>query len=182
MRSIQSLIISQDDTEDFMFCREWKEERNEKRENIKESRTTIVCYRREHALDAGVHLDINAHCFFEVDGLVFLGLFSVFFGGAGDGCSGDDFGGAGDGWSGVDFGGAGDGCSGVDFGGAGDGCSGVDFGGVGDGCSVVGFGGAHLGSLWRDCSPGLRSLLGGEAVEFVLSGYGDCVDVFGVGR
>jgi len=38
----------------------------------------IVCYRREHALDAGVHLDINAHCFFEVDGLVFLSPFSVF--------------------------------------------------------------------------------------------------------
>jgi hypothetical protein len=43
MRSIQSLIISQDDTEEFIFCREWKEERNEKRGNIKESRTTIVC-------------------------------------------------------------------------------------------------------------------------------------------
>ena len=48
----------------------------------------IVCYRREHALDAGAHLDINAHCFFEVDGLVFLRPFSVFFGGARDGCCG----------------------------------------------------------------------------------------------
>jgi len=35
----------------------------------------VVCYRQEHALDAGVHLDINAHCFFEVDGLVFLSPF-----------------------------------------------------------------------------------------------------------
>jgi hypothetical protein len=107
---------------------------------------TIVCYGWEHALAAGVHLDINTHCFFEVDRLVFLGPFSVFFGGAGDGCCG------------------------------------VDFGGAGDGCSSVGFGGACLGSLWLDCSPGLRSLLGGEAVEFVLSGYSDCVDVFGVGK
>jgi len=36
----------------------------------------IVCYGGDHALDASVHLDINAHCFFEVDRLVFWGLFS----------------------------------------------------------------------------------------------------------
>ena len=66
----------------------------------------IVCYRREHALDAGAHLDINAHCFFEVDGLVFLSPFSGFFGGVRDGCCGVDFRGAGDGFIGVGFGGA----------------------------------------------------------------------------
>jgi len=66
----------------------------------------IVCYRREHALDAGAHLNINAHCFFEVDGLVFLRPFSVFFGGARDGCCSVDFRGAGDGFTGVGFGGA----------------------------------------------------------------------------
>ena len=93
--------------------------------------------RREHALDAGAHLDISGHRFFEVDRLIFLRLFTVLLGGAGDGCSGVDFGGAGDGRSGVDVGG-------------------------------------------RGCSPGLRSLFGSEVVEFVLSGYGDCVDVFGV--
>ena len=38
----------------------------------------IVCYRREYALDAGAHLDINAHCFFEVDGSVFLSPFRSF--------------------------------------------------------------------------------------------------------
>jgi len=63
-----------------------------------------VLHGREHALDAGVHLDIGGHCFFELDGLKFLSLFSVFFRGAGDGCSGVNFGGAGDGCSGVDFG------------------------------------------------------------------------------
>ena len=61
-----------------------------RKKKIRKSRTMIVCYRREHALDAGAHLDINAHCFFEVDGLVFLSPFSVFFGGVRDGCCGVD--------------------------------------------------------------------------------------------
>ena len=97
----------------------------------------IVCHRREHALDAGAHLDINAYCFSEVDGLVFLNFFSVFFRGARDECCG------------------------------------VDFRGAGDGFSGVGFGGARFAWLWGDCSSGMRSLFGGEAVEFVLSGHGD---------
>jgi len=94
-----------------------------------------VLHEREHALDAGVHHDISDHCFFEFDKLDFLGLFSVFFGGASDG------------W-----------------------------------CSSVSFGHVHLRSLWQDCSPAFHSLFGSEAVEFILSGYSDCVDVFGVRR
>ena len=108
-----------------------------RKKKIRKSRMMIVCYRREHALDAGAHLDINAHCFFEVDGLVFLRLFSVSFRGARDGC-----------------------------------CS-VDFRGAGNGFTGVSFGGARFGWLWGDCSSGMRSLLGREAVEFILSGYGD---------
>jgi len=46
-------------------------------------------------LDAGVHLDVSTHCFFELDELFLLGLFSVLpfsgFGGAGDWCFGVDF-------------------------------------------------------------------------------------------
>ena len=49
-------------------------------------------------LDAGVHLDVGTHCFFELDELFLLGLFLVLpfsgFGGAGDWCFGVDFGGA----------------------------------------------------------------------------------------
>ena len=66
-----------------------------RKKKIRKSRTMIVCYRREHALDASAHLDINAHCFFEVNGLVSLSPFSVFFGGVRDGCCGVDFRGAG---------------------------------------------------------------------------------------
>lgn len=58
----------------------------------------------------------------------------------------------------------------------------VGFGGARDGCSSVGFGYARLESLWRACSPGFGSCFGGEVVEFVLRGCGDCVDVFGIRR
>ena len=77
-----------------------------RKKKIRKSCTMIVCYRREHALDAGAHLDINAHCFFEVDSLVFLSPFSVFFGGVRDRCCGVNFRGAGDGFISVSFGGA----------------------------------------------------------------------------
>ena len=34
-----------------------------------------MLYGREHVLDAGVHLNISGHCFFELDRLAFFGLF-----------------------------------------------------------------------------------------------------------
>ena len=39
-----------------------------------------------------VSILISGHCFFKLNGLDFLGLFLVFFGGAGDGCSSVSFG------------------------------------------------------------------------------------------
>ena len=168
MRSIQSLLISQDDMEEVWkilsfvgngkrnnmrkgrkwsnHIWQWKEERNEKREKIRKSHMMIVCYRWEHALDTGAHLNINAYCFFKVDSLVFLRLFLVFFRGARDGC-----------------------------------CS-INFRGAGNGFTGISFGGARFGWLWGDCSSGMHSLFGCEAVKFILSRYGDWVDVFGVGR
>ena len=77
-----------------------------RKKKIKKSRTMIACYRQKHALDTGAHLDINAHCFFKVDGLVFLSPFLVFFGGVHNGCCGIDFRGAGDGFISIGFGGA----------------------------------------------------------------------------
>jgi hypothetical protein len=108
----------------------------------------------KRVLDAGVHLDVGTHCFFELDELFLLCLCSVLpFSG---------FGGAGDWRFGVDFGGA-------RFGfGAGDWHFGVDFGG------------ARYGFFCQDCRSAVRSFFGSEVVEFVLNGYGD-LDVFGVG-
>jgi hypothetical protein len=108
-------------------------------------------------LDAGVHLEVGAYCFFGIT-LCFLSFLSFFLfvrlGGAGDGRFGVDFGCArfllNDGWFGSGF--------------------------------VVSrrfWGGLRFG-VEHIVGSGFCSLFGGEAVEFILCGYNG--GVFGVGR
>ena len=106
----------------------------------------------KRALDAGVHLEVSARCFYGIGALCFL-YFLLFF----------LFG----------FGG-GDGHFGVDFG-----CAGfwLNVGRFGSGYVVSRRFGGGLRFGVEDI---VGSLFGGEAVEFIWCGYDGCI--FGVGR
>jgi len=54
------------------------------------------------------------------------------------------------------------------------------FGGAGDGRFGLDFGGGRVRCFSEGGRPGFRPFFGGEVVEFVLSGHGNCVNGFGV--